>query len=79
MNEFLHILAQQSLLDQGRSNMRMGAAGIGVGVLILAIGVVMSNPGKNAKVLPWVVRYMVAMALAAIGFGALLYAWCGIP
>lgn len=74
---YLILLAQQSRYERGLSIFQWGLTGVGVAILLTAAGVVFSRSEDPAKQMSPVVKAIVAVVFAALGFGIIGYAWLG--
>lgn len=72
------VLAQDTqMMNEGGRQMRWGMTGVGVGILIVAFGVLFSK-SKSSMGMQWIQR-VIGFILAVLGIAAIAYAWIGLP
>ena len=71
----LILLAQQDRFDRGLSMFRWGITLAGVGILVVAVGLMFSKSKGDAKEMSPATKVIAAGIVAAVGLGLIAYAW----
>ena len=81
MRQFLEgavLLAQQGRYERGLAFFRWGVTGVGVAILIAALGVFFSKGKDPEKEMAPAMKLVATIVLGAVGLGVIGYAWFGI-
>ena len=69
------LFAQQARYDRGLSIFKWGITGVGIAILIGAIGILLSKPQEASKEMSPTGRRIAAVIIGALGLGVIGYGW----